>query len=324
MACSHFALVGDRGENQTMTTVLIADDSTVDRHLAGRLLEKQLGINVAYAADGREARTAIDAAPPDLVLTDLQMPHMNGLELVEHVRRHYPSVPVILMTAHGSEEIASQALQKGAASYVPKRSLTEDLPETVKTILAVATAGRQQQRLLECLAATESRFVLENDSSLLTQITGYVEAGLKRMKLCDDSARLRVTVALQEALVNALVHGNLEVDSALRDQNCAVYHELIEARRHQAPYCDRRIHVEVRESRSEAVYVVRDEGPGFDPSTLPDPTDPANLEKCSGRGLLLIRTFMDQVEHGDQGREITMIKRCESNASRKENSSCSL
>jgi CheY-like chemotaxis protein len=294
-----------------MTTVLIVDDSSVDRHLAGRLLEKQLGVKVAYAVDGREAQTAIDTEPPDLVLTDLQMPHMSGLALVEHIRRHHPLVPVILMSAHGSEKIASQALQKGAASYVPKRNLTEDLPDTVKDILAVATAGRQQQRLQECLSETESRFVLENDPSLLTQVTGYAESGLKRMKLCDDSARLRVTIALQEALVNALVHGNLEVDSALREHDCEAYHQLIEARRHQEPYRDRRIHVAVRESRTEAVYVVRDEGPGFDPSTLPDPTDPANLEKTSGRGLLLIHTFMDEVNHSEQGREITMIKRCE-------------
>jgi anti-sigma regulatory factor (Ser/Thr protein kinase) len=185
----------------------------------------------------------------------------------------------------------------------------------VKDILTVASAGRQQQRLLECLYKTESQFVLENDPSMFTQVIGYAEAGLKRMKLCDETASLRVTVALQEALVNALVHGNLEIDSALRENDGDAYHQLIETRRHQAPYRDRRIHVVVRESRTEAVYVVRDEGPGFDPSTLPDPTDPANLEKCSGRGLLLIRTFMDQVIHDGRGREITMIKRCESNAS---------
>jgi anti-sigma regulatory factor (Ser/Thr protein kinase) len=68
-----------------------------------------------------------------------------------------------------------------------------------------------------------------------------------------------------------------------------------------------------RESRDEALYVVRDEGPGFDPSILPDPTDPANLEKVSGRGLLLIRTFMDEIHHDDHGREITMVKRREAN-----------
>ena len=62
-------------------------------------------------------------------------------------------------------------------------------------------------------------------------------------------------------------------------------------------------------TRQEAVFVVRDEGNGFDPSQLPDPTDPANLERVSGRGLLLIQTFMDQVEHNERGNEITMRKR---------------
>ena len=56
-------------------------------------------------------------------------------------------------------------------------------------------------------------------------------------------------------------------------------------------------------------YVITDEGPGFDPSSLPDPTDLENLEKASGRGLLLIRTFMDEVQHNDRGNELTMVFR---------------
>ena len=62
-------------------------------------------------------------------------------------------------------------------------------------------------------------------------------------------------------------------------------------------------------TRDEATFLVRDEGLGFDPSTLPDPTDPANLGKVSGRGLLLIQTFMDHVEHNATGNQITMVKR---------------
>ena len=62
---------------------------------------------------------------PALVLTDLIMPEMNGLELVKAIREHHPFVPVILMTSKGNEEIAVQALQGGAASYVPKSQLAE-------------------------------------------------------------------------------------------------------------------------------------------------------------------------------------------------------
>ena len=56
-------------------------------------------------------------------------------------------------------------------------------------------------------------------------------------------------------------------------------------------------------------YTIRDEGPGFDVNNLPDPTDPANLEKPSGRGMLLIRMFMDAVRYNDMGNEITLEKR---------------
>ena len=79
-------------------------------------------------------------------------------------------------------------------------------------------------------------------------------------------------------------------------------------RRAAGPDQDRRVHVYAKESRRQAVYVIRDEGPGFDPSALPDPTDPSNLEKASGRGLLLIRTFMDEVHHNEDGNQITMVK----------------
>ena len=103
-----------------MTIVLVVDDSAVDRRLAGGLLEKESGLTVIYASDGTEALVKLDTENPDLVVTDLQMPKMNGLELVGAIRHQYPLVPVILMTAHGSEEIAIAALEQGAASYVPK------------------------------------------------------------------------------------------------------------------------------------------------------------------------------------------------------------
>ena len=65
------------------------------------------------------------------------------------------------------------------------------------------------------------------------------------------------------------------------------------------------------ETPTEARYVIRDEGPGFDLNRVPDPTDMSNLERISGRGLLLINTFMDEVRHNKAGNEITMVKRRE-------------
>src|SRR6185369_6355537 len=139
-------------------------------------------------------------------------------------------------------------------------------------------------------------------------VVGHLEANLTRMKLCDETALLQIGVALRDALVNAIYHGNLEVSSELREQDGNDYTELAEQRRAELPYRVRRVHVVARETRSDVTYVITDEGPGFDPSDLPDPTDPSQLENVHGRGLLLIRTFMDEVRHNERGNEITLVK----------------
>jgi anti-sigma regulatory factor (Ser/Thr protein kinase) len=69
------------------------------------------------------------------------------------------------------------------------------------------------------------------------------------------------------------------------------------------------VHVTERITDKAVVYVVRDEGNGFDVSSVPDPTNSQNLLRASGRGLMLIRTFMDEVLFNDTGNEIIMVKR---------------
>jgi anti-sigma regulatory factor (Ser/Thr protein kinase) len=127
--------------------------------------------------------------------------------------------------------------------------------------------------------------------------------------LFDAGTADRVALALTEALLNGIQHGNLELDSRLRQEDEATYHRMAESRRLRYPYRDRRLHVWASLSRREAVYVIRDEGPGFDPAALPDPTDPAQLERTTGRGLLLIRAFMDRASFNGAGNEIMLRKR---------------
>jgi CheY-like chemotaxis protein len=294
-----------------MPNVLVVDDSPLDRFLAGSLLEAHTDLSAVYADDGKQALEVMRQELPELVLTDLQMPEMNGLEMVEAVHRSYAFVPIILMTAHGSEDIAVQALRQGAASYVPKKNLAHDLVETVERVRGLARAGRNQQIVCECLEEMECRFLLSNDVAYLAPLIGHLQDQMKLLKICDSGALIRVGNALHEVLVNAIEHGNLELSSDLREgSDRTAYLQMIEERRRQAPYRDRRVHVTARLSHTQAVYVVRDEGPGFDPARLPDPTDPANLEKTTGRGLLLIRTFMDDVRFNPAGNEITIVKRC--------------
>ncbi len=298
-----------------MPTVLVVDDSAVDRRLVGGLLRKNPEWTVEYAANGVEALARMRDALPDLIVTDLSMPAMDGLELVRSVRSHYSDVPVILMTAYGSDALAIEALEQGAASYVPKSKLTEKLRDTMEEVLALARADRTYEQLISCLRQCEFTFLLENDPALVDPLVDLVQKMVAGMRMCDFTTRLRIGVALKEALLNALFHGSLEISveemqavggNLLAENDLS----LAEKRRQEPPYCERRVYVDVRITPDEARFIVRDEGPGFDVSALGAPAD-ATWEGECGRGLMLMRSFMDDVIFNPKGNEVTMVKRRE-------------
>lgn len=290
--------------------VLVVDDSPIDRSMAGNILRKRAGTRVTFAEHGKQALEALEQEKPDVILTDMQMPEMDGLALVEWVRRQLPLVPTILMTAHGSEETAMLALQRGAASYVPKRFLAEWLVDSVKEVLSVSGADREQQRLSDCWKKTEFEFSLDNDATLIPALVNHLQHYIVRVRDCDETEVVRLGVALHEAMRNAIHHGNLELDSELRQENPDEYYRAADVRRHQPPYRDRRVRVTASESPGESRYVIADQGPGFDTQrTSYNPHNNSDLMRNSGRGLFLIRTFMDEVRFNERGNEITMIHR---------------
>ena len=147
-----------------------------------------------------------------------------------------------------------------------------------------------------------------NDLSLFPQLTAAVQEHLQRAGLGDASLMLEIAMALEESLSNAVVHGNLEIDSVMRE-DADEFRQLVKSRSTQLPFRARRVKVQVDLMSSAIRLTVTDEGPGFAPEDVPDPLDPANQSRRYGRGLLLIRSFMDEVNHNARGNQITMVKR---------------
>jgi anti-sigma regulatory factor (Ser/Thr protein kinase) len=169
----------------------------------------------------------------------------------------------------------------------------------------------ERQRLLVSLVESESRFVMRTDSSLVAPMVNHVTQSIgARVVVLGENELMRLGLALQEALLNALHHGNLELNSELREESSVKYLQLADERTKLAPYCDRQVRLNVRVDPGEITMVVEDDGAGFDISQVPDPTDPQNLLRASGRGLHLIGTIMDRVDHNECGNRITMVKRC--------------
>lgn len=292
-----------------MAKILVVDDDPQDRELARRCLESVTErLEVLYAVDGQEAVESLRRSRPDVVLTDLRMPRMDGLQLVRHLREHYPLIPVILMTARGSEQIAVDALEAGAASYVPKKDLRSDLVETIEQVLDVSESHRSRAEILQFLDRRETCFAIPNDVGLIVPLVAYFQENLAVRDFGGEGMRTQVGIALMEAISNAMVRGNLEVGSELRRTDRDAYDRLIEERQREEPYRSRHITVTANETPEGVRYTVEDQGPGFDPEIVPDPTTAENLLAVSGRGIMLMRTFMDEVEFNDRGNVVTLVK----------------
>src|ERR1035437_8032241 len=116
--------------------VILADDHTLVRAGIRALLEKLPGVQVTgEAGDGREVLNLVKAQRPDVVLMDIAMPGLNGLEAAERMARDFPDVRVIILSMHNNEEYVLRALKAGAAGYLLKKAAMAELKIAVNCVV---------------------------------------------------------------------------------------------------------------------------------------------------------------------------------------------
>jgi serine/threonine-protein kinase RsbW len=130
---------------------------------------------------------------------------------------------------------------------------------------------------------TNVKFTIQSDFSAAREVQKRILDEVERHHY-DGESTFAIKLSLEEALVNAVKHGN-KLDAA------------------------KQVHVEAQITKQQTEIQIEDEGPGFDRTCVPDPTLVENLEKCSGRGILLIEAYMDRVEWSKDGRRVRMMKK---------------
>jgi DNA-binding NtrC family response regulator len=127
--------------------ILVVDDEPFIRTLVQSTIET-MGHLARPAEDGAAARDLLAAEPIDLILTDLLMPRMSGLELLRHTRRVHPGIPVIILTGYASLETALSAIHEGVYDYLTKPFQIDELRLTVRNALGHIAAARENRRLV--------------------------------------------------------------------------------------------------------------------------------------------------------------------------------
>lgn len=177
--------------------VLVVDDEPHLADLAAEYLDRvseDLSVTTATSAtDGLDViRNGGDV---DCVVSDYNMPEMNGLELLEEVREEYPSLPFILYTGKGSEEIASEAISAGVTDYIQKESGTDHYEVLAKRVENAIVQNRAKQELrrtyekIEALHETAARVANCTDQTELCQIAVEAAQDILEFDICDVSLR---------------------------------------------------------------------------------------------------------------------------------------
>lgn len=294
-----------------MPTILVFDPGHDDRLAAVSAIEQDAGIEVVEFADGDNALQKLRQGSVDLMVADITEATLNDGAFLRTARREHPTIPIILLTADDNDDQAAvRGLLMGAARFLPRGRVARSLASTVRRVLELTKSSRRHARLLDCLTDVESRFELvRNEREMIPILIGHLVETAEDFGLCTPRDRLHLALSLDEALTNALMHGNLEIPSELRESDPEGVERLISQRMTAPPYRNRTISVRGSYSNAEATFVIHDQGAGFDPSTIPDPTHSNNLTRPTGRGLFLIQAFMDEVAFNERGNEIRMTKR---------------
>ena len=127
-------------------TIMIVDDNVEIRTVVSHLLTKA-DYHVIQAVDGREAITLLNAAPVggiSTILVDLQMPNVNGVEVIRHLKAHYPTVPFIVMTANPDFLLTEILAKEGVCDYLIKPVSTEKLLESVRVAVRLHRLRKDQ------------------------------------------------------------------------------------------------------------------------------------------------------------------------------------
>jgi CheY-like chemotaxis protein len=279
--------------------ILLVDDNAQVRETLARFLDVER-YEALEAADGQAALDLLRARGDiDVIVTDVQMPNVDGLQLARAVRRRWPSLPVVIISGLGREEVAIDALRAGATNYLRKPFRNAEFDLVIRQSLELAQGRRRRDEGHAYLLQSTKLFELPPDPAALPRVIPLLTQGLVELGVVGPQDLLHVEVALQEALLNAIVHGTLELTGQLPPDRAGL-DEVCRERRLDPRYADRVVRAAVEVDRHGLQVVIEDQGAGFDPATPP------------GNGLFLMRSFMDDVIFEEGGRRVVLVRRRDS------------
>jgi len=179
-------------------TILVVDDDETLCHLLEHHILNRLGYAVKNARDGRQGLQLAQTCKPDLILLDMNMPRMSGMEMLATLRKCNINTPVIFMTGGGSEYVAVQAFRLGVFDYLSKPFSPKEVAESVDRALQVTRLTQEKENLSQALVAAET--VRQTVATLAHYLNNQLMVANGGLELCQELLQESVPVDQAAAL----------------------------------------------------------------------------------------------------------------------------
>lgn len=290
-----------------MRKILIIDDEKPVRDVLNIALIEE-GYEPYQASDGENGFELCKTSKPDIVLTDVMMPGIDGIEVTKRIKAQRDDIDVVVMSGFGTEELVVNALRAGASNYIKKPIVFDELFKILDDIIFKRENRKRFEIDKEIVQKEHKEIVIVNDVS---SVWGAVNQVLfNAHAVAEQSVIEGLSIGLYELLINAIEHGNLgitfeEKSKALQSNS---YRELLEKRRQGVEGKKQHVTIRCDYSPETLTVEIQDYGDGFDLSTLPDMKDTESILSDHGRGILLTTLFYDKVEYSEPGNCVKVSK----------------
>ena len=258
--------------------ILIIDDVEEIRISLSKIVE-QLGVVPLTASNGLEALDLLQSEKIDLIITDLMMPEMDGLQFIVQSRKLNPRIPIAVISGYADIKNATFALTRGAFNFITKPFTIKEVENVIRKGLRLRELSLGTDRLLKTIR-NRTDITIPSFTHLLPSVSFYVLKECQWRGIDNENLLNNISVCIDETLTNALTHGN--------EGNP-----------------EKTIAITLQFDTEKFTFTIQDEGNGFDVKEFDRQIKQNAIDIPNKRGLFIVEYLADEISFNDKGNEVT-------------------
>ena len=290
-----------------MKKVLVIDDEEPIRKVLSIAL-KEKNYLVLTASDGKKGIEIFKSENPDIVITDVKMPELSGIEVTRAIKEINEDADVVIMTGYGSEELVIESMRAGASNFIKKPVSLQELFKILEDIISKKESKKRAVVARDIVVYENKKCIIGNDITKIWSVVNQVLFNI--YATVESSVYEGLRIGLYEIIINAIEHGNLGITYEEKNKalNNNTYAQLLDEKIKEANSKNKKVVINsILDNKRFEVEII-DNGNGFDYKNLPSPDDPEKIFEAHGRGIFLASVYFDSIEYKGNGNHVVLTK----------------